>query len=301
MKPHLPIALLALFVVLFASPQLASSQPRVRDHRIRCQLPTLYGEPYGKGDALRIRAQRGYEYPSLALSDEEGFDDRAASVCVPTGYVLELYEHIQYQGEKLVLHGARTIPDLGRMGWGGRASSAKSWREEESAPQPRPPSPGGSANGDWRALTRAYDSVVRHGDCKAVSRTLTGLQAELGNGDPIPNEVALRYGLRRATIAALARHLIVELRSHRPECRSGGTEARAAWEVIEESYRQVSGTNDCRIAVASLRRVSAYLDSDESVPVRIVAREGMNTNRASEFAKHVVKFIEVRRRDCFER
>jgi hypothetical protein len=301
MKLDAALALLALSVLLLAIPEPARSQPGVRDHRMSCQVPTLYGQPYGKGDPLPIRAQWSFEYPRLALSDEETFNDRAASACVPTGFVLELYEHIHYRGQKLVLHGPRTIPDLGRQGWGRRVSSAKSWREEESAPQPRPPSPGGSANGDWRALTRAYDSVVRHGDCKAVSRTLTGLQAELGNGDPIPNEVALRYGLRRATIAALARHLIVELRSHRPECRSGGTEARAAWEVIEESYRQVSGTNDCRIAVASLRRVSAYLDSDESVPVRIVAREGMNTNRASEFAKHVVKFIEVRRRDCFER
>jgi hypothetical protein len=79
-------------------------------------LPQLFEDDNYRGGAFSL------EWQARDLH-QYGFGDRGSSLCVPLGWRVELFTHIDFGGESLTRIGVAHIPDLHALGWGDRISS----------------------------------------------------------------------------------------------------------------------------------------------------------------------------------
>jgi len=90
---------------------------------VPCELPVLYRAQNLQGDWLVLEK----DDPDL---HQEGFGDRAVSACVPPGWVLTIYDGIDYSGPSVNLQGPALFNDLakdrpGKRDWSDRISSVR--------------------------------------------------------------------------------------------------------------------------------------------------------------------------------
>ena len=86
-------------------------------------VPMLYSESGFKGASLKLDQSR----PDL---HRQGFGDKASSICVGAGWVVEVFADTGYRGDRLRLNGQIVVSDLKRdrpegQDWGDRISSVR--------------------------------------------------------------------------------------------------------------------------------------------------------------------------------
>lgn len=86
-------------------------------------VPILWEHDHFRGACIQL-------HTSIGAMHAWEFGDRASSLAVPAGWTIVLYEHTNFGGDILVVHGPAVIPDLSRdkpdgKNWGDRISSVK--------------------------------------------------------------------------------------------------------------------------------------------------------------------------------
>lgn len=109
------------FLILFLS---VSPLARGQSYGPNCdQYPVLYGDDGFRGKSFPLEA-------SVRDLHREGFGDQASSICIPSGWVVRVYQDTGFAGPSAELRGPDSVRDLKRQGidgegWGDRISSVE--------------------------------------------------------------------------------------------------------------------------------------------------------------------------------
>jgi hypothetical protein len=202
---------------------------------VDCPVPALFGETDEAGIGIAIKADPGYAYPRLYIDDETTFDDSAASVCVPAGYILEIFAEVNYQGRSIELVGPRAVGDLGAIGWARTVSSARARYapadESGSADETQANTPEDTRTDPpaWAIVERSYQKALAADTCQETRDSFRRLHLYVHSTEELPSRVQARYRGVDRTVGHFAQLASEEIRRRRFSCFESSHSQTSAW------------------------------------------------------------------------
>lgn len=154
-----------------------------------CRVPTLFGDDDFDGRAVTVDR-------SIPDLHRLGVGDQASSICVPSGWVIIVYEDTNYRGQSLEIRGPDSVADLkrdrpGGSDWGDRISSVEAFRGGRRGRGQRGNGGYYEDRGDWgtpRASCDRYPLIYSDDDFRGRSLDLSTSIPDLrsrGMGDQV--------------------------------------------------------------------------------------------------------------------